>query len=589
MAKVRRETYSCTGRGFSMIDADGYLARLLSFATRPNVHEVTGPQNITSSTFASSLFTLAGHGYVTGQEVALTLTGDGALPTGGEFTASTSLAYPVSRLNVTPYFIIKLSDDTFQLASTHYNAMAGTPITFADDISGSYVQITALGGGANWYLHDDFSRMAAVDFATTDVDTTAETITLTGNAFSHMHKVTFSSTGTVPNGLVAGTEYWLILVSAGVYKVATTEANAFNGTAINLTSQGTGTHTVTTAEHFVILTDTASPSANDYNTSPAGCAPKYVKFGYVNSDSGYIRMQSYLWWDNTNHIGRVLWGGVRMDTYDSALFAYQFIGGDEFFFIATQLGSEWYYELIDTFTGITNKLEAITKVGILQSGITAGSSKVLQLDTGEASNFTVDKFYYLYDFDGHGWVNYVKVIARDTGADTVTIDSCGQDFPAGAVLTPYAHRYYMRVRGQKILNVTNLVHSSVSSFLKCLIPYCSSTTQSEVTHPQNTAIYLEAAFPIDNYNADEFIAIGIPDDENYWDCMRHAIGDKRSGGNATTSMNRLYAKTNNILKTARGTMGNMTNTRKHNGIDYLNFVSSSSTFVDMITYSESAS
>ncbi|WP_206689912.1 hypothetical protein, partial [Streptococcus pseudopneumoniae] len=87
---------------------------------------------------------------------------------------------------------------------------------------------------------------------TTAVDTTAETITLTGNAFSHMHKVTFSSTGTVPAGLVAGTTYWLIYVSAGVYKVASTMRDAYLGTAINLTSQGSGTHTITTAEHFII-------------------------------------------------------------------------------------------------------------------------------------------------------------------------------------------------------------------------------------------------------------------------------------------------------------------------------------------------
>jgi len=568
-----------------MIDADGYLARLQSFMTRPNVHGAT--QTITSSTFASSQFNKVGHGYITGQSVALTLSGDGALPTAGEFTASTSLAYPVSRLNVTEYFVIKISDDAFQLASTYYNAMAGTPITFADDISGTSVHITALGGGAGWYLHDDFSRMPGYNFATTDVDTTAETITLAGDYFSHGHKVTFSSTTTVPGGLVAGTSYWLIRVSSGVYKVASTEANAYAGTAINLTSQGTGTHTVTTAEHFVILTDTSSPSANDYNTSPAGCAPRYVKLGYVNSESGYIRMQACLYWDVTNHTARVWWAGVRMDTYDSALFAYQFIGGDEFIFIASQLGSAWHWELLDTFTGITNKLELITKVGILQSGITAGSSVVLQLDTGEASNFTVDKYYYLYDLVGHGWVNYVKVTARDTGADTVTIDSCNQNFPAGAVLTPYAHRYYMRMRFYGTCAETNLNRGSdyaTTEQLRTSIPYCSSLTQTEVIHGQAAAIYLTAKFPIESYATDEFLEIGDPDDESYWDCMRHAIGDGNSASSSTTaSMNRIYAKTNNILKTARGTMGQMSNTREYLGVDYLNFTSSSAVYVDTIT------
>lgn len=588
MAKVRRETYSCTGRGFSAVDADGYMARLLSFATRPNVHGTT--QNITSSTHASDLFTLVGHGYVTGQEVALTLTGDGALPTGGEFTASVSLAYPVSRLNVTPYFVIKLTDDTFQLASTHYNAMAGTPITFADDISGSYVQITALGGGANWYLHDDFSRMAAVDFATTDVNTSTEEITITAHGFSNTHKVTFSSTNTVPGGLTAGTSYWVIRVDANTIKVASTEANAWAGTPINLTSQGVGTHTVTTAEHFVVVTDTAAPVLNDYNTSPAGCAPKFLKLGYVNSESGYVRMQGFLWWDSTNHIPQQCWCGWKLPTYDAAIFAYQFIGGDEFLFQAAQLGANWESMYIDTFTGITNKLEAITKVGVVQSALTAGSGVVVQLAAGQAANFTVDEYYYIYDFDGHSWVNYSKVTARDTVGDTITLELIAQNFPAGSVVTPYAHRYYSAASssGTNPSSVTNMnfYHQNPG------IPYCSAiVNQNGVRYMQsyNGGIRVRITFANSNYSTDEYLQVGIPDDKSYYDCMRHLIDEIRDSEESATSMNRIYGKTNNILKTYRATMGKMTNTRRLNGIDYLNFYSASTTYVDMVTYSESAS
>ena len=586
MSKVRRESYSCTGRGFSMIDADGFMARLLDFATRPNIHGST--LAITTVDHTTDNFYRVGHGLVTGQALALTGT---TAPAG--LTLTTSLAYPFSRLNIYEYFAIRIDADNFKVATTHYNAMALTAIDFTSN--GDTVSFTPLGGGAGWYLHDDFSRMATHDFATTDVDTTAETITLAGDYFSHMHKVTFSSTVAVPGGLVVGAAYWLSRVSSGVYKVCSTEANAFTGTAINLTSQGTGTHTITTAEHFVVLTDTLSPSANDYNTSPAGCAPKYLKLGYLVSESGYIRMQGCLYWDATNHAARVLWAGDRMDTYDSALFAYQFIAGDEFVFISSQLGSAWFYTYIDTFTGITNKLEAITKVGVLQGGITAGSSVVLQLAAGQASNFTLLKYYYLYDLVGHGWVNYCKVTARDTVADTVTIDTCNQDFPAGAVLTPYAHRYYMGIyQAGATYGATNMCYGAVGSASspQWIIPYCSSLVQTEVIHPQSTSIYMTANFPNSNTSTDEFLEIGDPDDEAEYDCMRHGIADKNSASNSTTtSMNRIYAKSNNILKTARGTgiyaMGQMTNTRALNAIDYLNFTSSSTTYVDLVRYSES--
>lgn len=57
--------------------------------------------------------------------------------------------------------------------------------------------------------------------------------------------VTFSSTGTLPAGLTAGTTYYLIYLTATTFKVATTLANANAGIAINITDAGTGTHTMT--------------------------------------------------------------------------------------------------------------------------------------------------------------------------------------------------------------------------------------------------------------------------------------------------------------------------------------------------------
>jgi hypothetical protein len=218
---------------------------------------------------------------------------------------------------------------------------------------------------------------------------------------------------------------------------------------------------------------------------------------------------------------------------------------------------------------------------------------VCQLAAGQASNFTVNKYYYIYDFVGHGWINYVKVIARDTGADTVTIDSCSVNFPAGAVLTPYAHRYYMRgvssnTAGTAIA-LTNMNYDNGGAAIDWIIPYCSSTTQTSVFHQQAAQINLRAFFPDSTTTSDNYLGIGDPDDEGYYDCMRHLVADYYDSAGATTSMNRIYGKSNNIFKTARGTMGQMTNYRTLLGIDYLNFSSGSTVFVDMIRYSESDS
>src|SRR3990167_821914 len=54
-----------------------------------------------------------------------------------------------------------------------------------------------------------------------------------------------STTTTLPGGLSAATDYFVIYQSSSVYKLATSLVNALAGTAINITDAGTGTHTFT--------------------------------------------------------------------------------------------------------------------------------------------------------------------------------------------------------------------------------------------------------------------------------------------------------------------------------------------------------
>ena len=65
------------------------------------------------------------------------------------------------------------------------------------------------------------------------------------NDWQNYSKVRFTTTTTLPTGLVAGTDYWLVRVSATTARVATSFANAIAGTVIAFTDAGTGTHTLT--------------------------------------------------------------------------------------------------------------------------------------------------------------------------------------------------------------------------------------------------------------------------------------------------------------------------------------------------------
>jgi hypothetical protein len=67
--------------------------------------------------------------------------------------------------------------------------------------------------------------------------------------------VKVSSTATMPSPLVAGTTYYAIKLTDTSYQLATTLANAFAGTAIDLTSAGSGQHTLAQVNYAAYACD----------------------------------------------------------------------------------------------------------------------------------------------------------------------------------------------------------------------------------------------------------------------------------------------------------------------------------------------
>lgn len=62
-------------------------------------------------------------------------------------------------------------------------------------------------------------------------------------------KCTFSNSGgSLPTGISAGTDYFMIALSATTIRVCTSQANASAGTYIDITAAGSGTNTLTTAD-----------------------------------------------------------------------------------------------------------------------------------------------------------------------------------------------------------------------------------------------------------------------------------------------------------------------------------------------------
>lgn len=102
--------------------------------------------------------------------------------------------------------------------------------------------------------------------ATFTADSTTETLTLsTNNAnFATGTPFTVSTTGTLPNPLDADTTYYAIRVSSagttpGTIKVALSYDDAIAGTAINLTTNGTPTNTITSTGQLQLGSITSHP------------------------------------------------------------------------------------------------------------------------------------------------------------------------------------------------------------------------------------------------------------------------------------------------------------------------------------------
>lgn len=94
----------------------------------------------------------------------------------------------------------------------------------------------------NWQFQEDLiasaGTMTAV--ATTDI------CTLATHGFRTGIKVRVSNAGGIlPAGLVAATDYYVIVIDANTFYLASTLLNAQVGNAINLTTNGTGTTTIT--------------------------------------------------------------------------------------------------------------------------------------------------------------------------------------------------------------------------------------------------------------------------------------------------------------------------------------------------------
>lgn len=131
--------------------------------------------------------------------------------------------------------------------------------------------------------HDDEEIVSKTVVAS---DSGGELLLSYSGDITNLSKVRFLTTGTLPTGLSLLTDYWLVRVTAGTCRVATSLANAEAGTTINWTDAGSGTHTAQGATGLTAAT-TLQLSGEDLRNRSEAVAARLITFWGTYTSTTY--------------------------------------------------------------------------------------------------------------------------------------------------------------------------------------------------------------------------------------------------------------------------------------------------------------
>ena len=215
--------------------------------TQANINETT------------NVFTVTGHNMRTGTKLTYTSNGTNIVHSGGTLADATAV------------FVIRVDEDTFKIASSLSNALAGTALDITNDgnDSNSFVGDTAtatatVSGGVVTGITvtavgSDYQSAPAVTvevpkmtIPTGNVNASTNVITFTAHGLSDTDQITYNQVGggTLMTNVTDGQTVFARDVTANTFKIAATSG----GTAINI-GQG---HS---AQTFTIVTDKVQATA----------------------------------------------------------------------------------------------------------------------------------------------------------------------------------------------------------------------------------------------------------------------------------------------------------------------------------------
>jgi len=246
------------------------------------------------------------------------------------------------------------------------------------------------------------------DIPYTDVEVTNNTFTKVGHTYTDSQPVAIKTSGTIPAGLAINTKYFVVGVSGDTFQLSAT----YNGAAINITSQGTGTHTI--YQYSRTYKSNGENSDQPYH---------YIGIyeGYATSDINFRTAYSYNL--TTRTMVAMSYGAYGIVTINQTGF-YLWIHGDkDMVFIHTKVVSTYYRAMFGFMKPFLPLKTSLTQAASL------GSSVVLNVS--DSTGFEVGYSYMIVGMAAEGR-DTVTVTAVGTG--TITVSSLLRNYGIGSLI-----------------------------------------------------------------------------------------------------------------------------------------------------------
>jgi hypothetical protein len=269
-------TLACVNNAydFGFVCPGNGLVPTFNLLPRMDLGTLTFSFNPTDVTTGTGNVNKTSHGLYTGQSIY--------------FGHNSHTSPPLGLSRGVRYYVIAVDANNFKLATSYANALAGTAVTGGTQGGGTHVVQAA----------------TPMTFVSADVNTGTGNINKTSHGLTSGQSIYWTTTGTLPFAMAANTRYFVIVVDANNFKLATSYAASQVPTPITGGTTGSGTFVLARADNVTFEWD-----RTDYN---AGLAGTITGKGFLVDLTAIVALQDatnetyYLDWVHLNEAGQDL-------------------------------------------------------------------------------------------------------------------------------------------------------------------------------------------------------------------------------------------------------------------------------------------